>query len=72
MENRADQECDKHGDRLGEVGARREVDMAEEEVVNGDVPLSRELEPDICVSVVEDWTVKGRLSHQSHEFHQSE
>jgi hypothetical protein len=52
MEDRADQERDKHGHGLGKVRAGWEVDMAEEEVVNGDIPLSRELEPDVDVSLV--------------------
>lgn len=45
MEERADQERDQHGDGLREVGAGREVDVAEEEVVDGDIPFSREFKP---------------------------
>lgn len=45
MEDSADQEGDEHGDGLREVGSSREVNVTEEEVVNGDVPFSREFQP---------------------------
>lgn len=45
VEDSAHQEGDKHGNGFREVGAGWEVDMAEEEVVNRDVPFAGELKP---------------------------
>ena len=45
MEERAYQEGNEHSNGFREVGTGWEVDMAEEEIVNRDVPLAGELEP---------------------------
>lgn len=45
MEYRADQECDNHSHRLGEVTPGGPVDVAEEEVMDRDVPLAGKFQP---------------------------
>lgn len=45
VEHGAHQEGDEHGDGLGEGGSGGEVDVAEEEVVDWDVPFAGEFEP---------------------------
>jgi hypothetical protein len=45
MEDGAYQKGNEHGNWLGEAGSGWEIDVAKEEVVNGNIPLSRKLEP---------------------------
>lgn len=50
VRDRADQECNEHGHGLREVCAGWEVDVSEEEVVDGEVPFAGEFEPGLLVS----------------------
>lgn len=70
VEDRADQKCDEHGHRLGEVTPRGPVYVTEEEVMHWNVPLTREFHPNAVVSIITRWRAH-RWTHQSQEFHQS-
>ena len=69
-----DEEGDDHCDGFGELRERGEVDVAAEEVVDGDVPLAGEFEPiSLHCEDLDEKVEKGQGGlYQSQEFHQSE
>lgn len=72
MKYRAHQKRNDHGNRLRETDSGGEVDMAEKEMMNGDIPLAREFEP-VEISGLEAVEIDLiYCTYQSQEFHQSE